>query len=97
MPSHFYPKVSIVIASIPDDGMQVHVDAGRSDSEPLPDGLGATLLKFRAEEEGRIRAVFDVRGETVEVPLEEIERAIHAAREDVHAESFYPYPEEPDV
>ena len=65
-------------------------------SEPLPDGFSATLLKFRAKEEGHIRAVFEVRGESVEVPLEEIERAIQAAREDVHSESYYPYPEAPD-
>lgn len=57
---------------------------------------GRDIATFRSEVEGEIRVAFDVDGATIEIPLEELERAISAAREEVHAESFYPYPDKAD-
>ena len=75
--------------------MHVEVHAGGRDAEPLPSGYHPVVATFRSEVEGEIRVAFDVVGATVEIPLEELERAIAIAREEVHAESFYPYPDEP--
>ena len=93
---HYYSKVTLVIASASGDGMQVEVQAGGPDASPLPSGFTPVVVTFRAEEEGQIRAVFDVCGELVEVSLVELERAIHTAREEVHSESYYPSPGDPD-
>lgn len=95
-PVHFYEEVDIVIASVSDDGMHVEAHAGGRDAKPLPNGFHPLIATFRSEEEGKIRVAIEVVGATVEVPLEELERAIAVAREEVHAESFYPYPDDSD-
>ena len=92
--THFYSEVSLVIASVHEDGMHVEVHAGDRDAEPLPNGFQPVVATFRSEVEGEIRVAFDVVGAIVEIPLSELERAIAVAREEVHAESFYPYPDD---
>ena len=80
MSSHFYPEVSLIVASVPDDGRQVEVRAGRLEDPPLPDGTTPYIAAFRAEREGEIRMVFRLGSTIVEVPVEEIERAIGLLR-----------------
>ena len=96
VPSRFFPRVALIPASVPDDGMRVEVMASGLDDLGLPDGTAPFVAHFRAEEEGEIRMVFFVAGVEVEVPIEEIERAIAFARKEVHAESYYPYPPQSD-
>lgn len=84
MPTHdarFYQKGTVVIASVHDDGMHVELQAGND---------GPLVATFRAPREGEIHVVLQSHQGLIELPLETLEQAIRTAREEVHAEPFYP-------
>ena len=48
------------------------------------------MLSFRSEDGGGIQVVLHLDETDVAFPLEELKRAIEAAEEEVHPESYYP-------
>ena len=90
MPSDYYPQVSLITAALVGDGMNVEVMATGRDGRRYPDGEGKLVAAFRAEADEAVRVVlFTEDGDRVEVPVEEIERAIELAKSEVHSEEYY--------
>lgn len=79
MSARFFPKASLVPASIPDDGMHVELHAGGA----------AIVATFGPDPDGSIRVVFHTALGDLALPLAEVERAIEFAKREVHDEAYY--------
>lgn len=79
-------KFTTILASIPDDGMHLEVKLSDNDKDSY-DSL-AILGSFRADKEGEI--FFETDDGAFSIPLEEFERVIKLAKEEVHSEDYYP-------
>ena len=90
MPSPYFPRVSLITAALSGDGMNVEVMATGRDGRLYPESEGKLVAAFRAESDEAVRVVlFTEQGDRVEVPIEEIERAIALAKSEVHSEEYY--------
>ncbi|MEO0600536.1 MAG: hypothetical protein AAF211_03815 [Myxococcota bacterium] len=85
------PRAYLQLFSASDDGMNLELCMADEQGRRVADGP-YPLLTFRAETEGMLSVVFEFPDGPVELPLSELERAIAAAKEDVHSESFYDGP-----
>ena len=79
--------VRLTCASVCGDGMHLELSASTEQHHLIS---GGPLLSFRAEEGGIIQVVLHLDEKDVTFPLEELKRAITAAEEEVHPESYYP-------
>ncbi len=85
-------KIYSQLCSITDDGMHLEVLPANDDGSPIHSA--PELITIRADKgDARKFVVYSYSGEMISIPLSEIERAITLAKQNVHSEDFYPYPE----
>ncbi|MEM9154240.1 MAG: hypothetical protein AAGB13_04260 [Cyanobacteria bacterium P01_F01_bin.33] len=83
LPESFYTQRFLSVS----DGVHIELCAAHEDSKERP--FPSPLLRFRAEHEGKILCEYDLQDSIVQIPLEELEKAILRAKEEVHSEEFY--------
>lgn len=80
------------VASVTGDGMNLEMCNGTPDGK-LSDYGPYPIAWFRADIKGQIKFVIETSSGIVSLPLSELERAIQAAKKEVHGEDYYEYPD----